>query len=72
MNDLDYNLLKSKKEDWYCVLCASEIPLFCQINEKMTIPKGNLNKPTGALLVNPLVRIAVVNNRTRNSTTYYS
>ena len=24
--------------------------LFCQINEKMSIPKGNLNKPTDALV----------------------
>ena len=30
----------------YCILCTPEILPFCQINEKMTIPKGNLNKPT--------------------------
>ena len=35
----------------YCILCTSEILPFCQINEKMSIPKGNLNnKPTGALV----------------------
>ena len=50
LNDLDYNLLKSKNENWYCILCTPEIPLFCQINEKMSIPKRNLNKPTEALV----------------------
>ena len=34
----------------YCILCTSEILPFCQINEKMSIPKGHLNKPTGALV----------------------
>ena len=34
----------------YCILCTSEILPFCQINEKMYIPKGHLNKPTGALV----------------------
>ena len=34
----------------YCILCTPEILPFCQINEKMTIPKGNLNKPTDALV----------------------
>ena len=34
LNDLDYNLLKLKKENWYCKLCTSEILLFYQINEK--------------------------------------
>ena len=50
LNDLDYKLLKSKNENWYCILCTPEILLFCQINEKMFIPKGNLNKPTDALV----------------------
>ena len=50
MNEFDYNLLKSKNENWYCILCTSEIPPFCQITEKMSIPKGNLNKPTGPLV----------------------
>ena len=49
LNDLDYNLLKSKNENWYCILCTPEILPFCQINEKVSIPKGNLNKPTNAL-----------------------
>ena len=50
LNDLDYNLLKSKNENWYCILCTPEILRFCQINEKMSIPKGNLNEPTDALV----------------------
>ena len=50
LNDLDYNLLKLKNENWYCILCTSEVLPFCQINEKMSIPKGNLNKPTGSLV----------------------
>ena len=50
LNDFDYILLKSKNENWYCILCTSEILPFCQINEKMSIPKGHLNKPTGALV----------------------
>ena len=50
MNDLDYNFLKSKNENWYCILCTPEILPFCQINKKMSIPKGNLNKPTDALV----------------------
>ena len=44
---------KSKNGSWYCILCTPEILLFCQINEIMSIPKGNLNKPTDAL-VNPM------------------
>ena len=36
-------------ENWYCILCTPEILPFCQINEKMYIPKGNSNKPTDAL-----------------------
>ena len=39
LNDLDYNLLKSKNENWYCIICTPEILPFCQINEKMSIPK---------------------------------
>ena len=39
-------------ENWYCILCTPEILPFCQINEKMYIPKGNSNKPT--LLMNQL------------------
>ena len=50
LNDFDYNLLKSKNENWYCMLCTSETLRFCQINEKMSILKGNLNKPTDALV----------------------
>ena len=50
MNDLDYNFLKSKNENWYCILCTPEILPFCQITKKISIPKGNLNKPTDALV----------------------
>ena len=50
MNHLDYNLLKSKNENWYCILCTPEILPFCQIDEKVSIPKGNLSKPTDALV----------------------
>ena len=50
MNDLNYNLLKSKNENWYCILCTPEILPFCQINEKMSILKGNLNRPTDSLV----------------------
>ena len=39
-------------ENWYYILCTPEILPFCQINEKMYIPKGNSNKPT--LLMNQL------------------
>ena len=50
MNDLDYNFLKSKNENWYCILCTPEILPFCKITKKISIPKGNLNKPTDALV----------------------
>ena len=50
LNNLGYNLLKSKNEKWYCILCAPEILPFCQINDKMSIAKENLNKPTDALV----------------------
>ena len=52
LNDLDYNLLKSKNEFWYCILCTSEILPFCStVNSIMSLkPKGNLNKPTVALI----------------------
>ena len=50
LNDLDFNLLKSKNEFWYCILCASEILPFCTVNLVMSLPKGKLNKPTGALI----------------------
>ena len=50
MNDLDHNLLKPKNENCYCILCTPEILPFCQINEKVSISKGNLNKPTDALV----------------------
>ena len=50
LNNLDYNLLKSKNENWYYILCTPEKFLFCQINEKMSIPKANLNKSSDALV----------------------
>ena len=50
LNGTEYNHLKSKNKNCYCILCTSEILSFCQINEKTSIPKGNLNKPTGALV----------------------
>ena len=50
LNDLDYNLLKSKNEFWYCILCTYEILPFCTVNSVMSHPKGSLNKPTGALI----------------------
>ena len=52
LNDLDYNLLKSKNEFWYCILCTSEILPFCTVNSIMPLKsnKGNLNKPTDALI----------------------
>ena len=43
LNDLHYNLQKSKNENWYCIQCTPKILPFCQIDEKMSIPKGNLN-----------------------------
>ena len=49
LNDLDYNLLKSN-EFWCCILCTSEILPFCTVNWVMSLPKGSLNKPTGALI----------------------
>ena len=48
LNDLNYNLLKSKNEFWFCILCTSEILPYC--NSIMPLPKGNLNKSTGALI----------------------
>ena len=57
LNNLDYNLLKSKNEFWYCILCTSEILSFCSTdNSIMPQSKGNLNKPIVALinLVNQL------------------
>ena len=51
LSDLNYNLLKSKNENWYCILCTPKILPFCQINKKMSIPKGNLNKPTDASVI---------------------
>ena len=57
LNDLDYNLLKSKSEFWYCILCTSEILPFCTVNSIIPFrSKGNLKKPTVALinLVNQL------------------
>ena len=50
LNDLDYNLLKSKNEFWYCKLCTSEILPFFTVNSVMSLPKGSLNKSTGALI----------------------
>ena len=50
LNDLDYNLLKSKNEFWYCILCSSEILPFCTVNSIMPPPVGSLNKPAGALI----------------------
>ena len=50
LNDLDCNLLKSNNKNWCCILCTAEILPFYQINEIMSIPKGNLNKPTDALV----------------------
>ena len=50
LDDLDYNLLKSKDEFWYCILCTSEILLFCTVNSAMSLPKGSLNNPTPALI----------------------
>ena len=50
LNDLDYNLFKFKNENWYCILCTPEILPFCQINEKVSFPKGNLSKPTDSLV----------------------
>ena len=50
LNDLDYNLLKSNNEFWYCILCTSEIFPFCTVYSVMPLPKGSLNKPTGALI----------------------
>ena len=50
LNDLDYNLLKSKNEFWYCILCTSEILPFCTVNSVRPLSEGNLNKPIGALI----------------------
>ena len=50
LNDLYYNLLKSKNEFWYCILRPSEILPFCTVNSVISLPKGSLNKLTGALI----------------------
>ena len=50
VNDLDHNLLKSKNEFWYCILCTSEMLPFCVVISIIFLPKGNLNKLTGALI----------------------
>ena len=49
LNDIDYNLRKSKNEFCYFILCTSEILPFC-INSAISLPKGSLNKPTVALI----------------------
>ena len=49
LNDLDNNVLKSKNEFWYCILCTSEILPFCTVNSIMPLPKRNLHKPTDAI-----------------------
>ena len=51
LNGFEYNFHKLKNENPYYILCTSEILLFCQIDKKMSIPKGNLNKLTGALIL---------------------
>ena len=50
LNDLDYDLLKSKNEFWYCILCTSEILPFSTVNSIMSLSKGDLNKHAGALM----------------------
>ena len=50
LNDLDYSLQKSKNKFWYCILCTSEILPFCTVKSVTSLPKGSLNKPTGALI----------------------
>ena len=50
LNELDYILLKSINETWYCIQCTQKVHPFCQVNENMSFPKGNLNKPTDALV----------------------
>ena len=50
LNDLGYNLLKSNNVFWYCILHTSEILPFCTFNSIISLPKGNLSKPTGALI----------------------
>ena len=32
------------------MLCTSDILPFCTVNPVMSLPKGSLNKPTGALI----------------------
>ena len=48
---LDCNLLKSKDEILYCIPCTSEILPFFTVDSIMSLPKGNLNKPTGTLII---------------------
>ena len=50
LNDLDYKLLKSKNGFWYYILFTSEILPLCTVNSVMSLSKGNLNKPTDALI----------------------
>ena len=52
LNDIDYNLLKSKNDFWYCILYTSEVLPFCStVNSIMPVkPRGNLNKPTAVLI----------------------
>ena len=35
---------------WYCILHTSEILPFCTFNSIISLPNGNLSKPTGALI----------------------
>ena len=49
LNDLNYNL-NSKNEFWYRILCTSEILPFFTVNSVMSLPKGSLNKFTGAFI----------------------
>ena len=49
LNDLDYNLLKSKNEIWYCILCTVEILPFCTVSSIMSLQR-KFNKPASAMV----------------------
>ena len=59
LNDLYYNILKSKNEFWvksknvlwYFTLCTSQMLPFYPFNSRMSFLQEKLNRPTGALVI---------------------
>ena len=50
LNDVDYTLLQSKNESWYCIPCTEEIFPFCRIEGKKTNISKNLSELSPSLV----------------------